>query len=480
MRRESFVVAAVLTVYAMAFLLWPPPTTTVVDENNYVRQAQLILGGGPTLELEDPITGELVEVRPINHYPLGTALLLLPFIATGGRAAAPFLSLLCVLVAVGVTARWLRESGRSPVWALLVIAYPATAVMGRVAMSEAPSLAVTATGLWLFFRGARSEGSAAALAFGAAGFLAGASIAFREANVLVFAPFFLGSVMRRDPGGWALVAGGLAGLGVRMVSAALFFGDPFFTKAPDPFTLASLSHTLPLYALSLLVLCPGGLIAAAAYRGERRPELLVTVATFVVFHLSYSYSALESSWAKRLVLGGRYFIPLLPLLAFAAADVWPRWLGGVWNGLGARFGALQRAAVPALASGLALGLAGVQWAHAEWAQSQAVIRDAIYEATPPDEVIVSNTKATGKFVDFVDGERLVLDRRALGAAGAAILLERRGGFYLVLLDRSDSDYWRRDAFDNAAFLAGLPGRRELELDLRVTSTDRLRVWRVSD
>ena len=309
--------------------------------------------------------------------------------------------------------------------------------------------------------------------------MAGLSFAFREANVLVFAPLFLGALLRRDPGAWALVAGGLVGLVFRAVSAALFFGDPFFAKAPDPFTLSSLSETLPLYALSLFVFCPGGGVAALLYRGERRAEIVSTFVLFVVFHLSYSYSAVESGLAKRLVLGPRYFIPLLPLLAFASAETWPR--------LAARASLpVQRAGerllgvmLPAIALVLALGLAAMHWVHADWASHQAKLRAAIHERTPDGAVVVTNTEATGKFMDYVEGGRVVLDRRRLGVAGARRLLETRRDFHLVLLDRSDSDFWRRNAFDNADFVSRLPGEKELLLDLRATPTDRLRVWRVT-
>ena len=58
-------------------------------------------------------------------------------------------------------------------------------------------------------------------------------------------------------------------------------------------------------------------------------EVVATVILFTGFHFAYGYSAEESGWAKRLILGPRYFIPLLPLLALCAADVWPRFAGRI-------------------------------------------------------------------------------------------------------------------------------------------------------
>ena len=477
------VLLAMLAVYACGFLLFYPPGVTVADEGTYIRQAQLILAGRTGVDIVDPFTGVTVEMRPINDYPLGTALLLLPFVALGGRDAAWLLPLICTAVGVVATARWLQEAGRSPLWALLVLAYPSMMVMGRVAMSEAPSLAVVALGLLLYWRGLSRAPSRRSGGWIAAGFLAGLSLAFREANVLLFAPLFLGSLVRGDRGWPALVAGGVAGISVRLLSAWLFFGDPFFTKTSDAFTLASIAATAPVYLFSLLVLVPGGLVAGLAYRGERRPEVVSTVALFVVFHLSYTYSAEPSGWAKRLVLGPRYFIPLLPLLAFTAGEVWPR--------LAARL--RERASLPVrrrleAAAGVALVgslslvaclLVGVQWAHARWAGDQAEIRSAIFDTTEEGSVIVTNWRATGKFIDLVYGNRVILPREKLTPEILRRLALRNASFYVVFLDRSDSEFWRHNAFDNEIFLANLGLEREVLLDLRVTPSDRLRIWRVT-
>ena len=386
-RNATIALSILVILYGFTFFVFYPAAITVADEGTYIRQAQLMLAGSPAIEITDPFTGEAAELRPINRYPLGTALLLLPFVALGGPAAACLLSLLCTLAGVGLTGRWIHEQGRSPLFAALVLAYPATMVFGRVAMSEAPSLFLVALGFWLFWRGL----SRGALFMAAAGFAAGASFAVREANLLLFAPLVLGSVLRRDAGWPALVFGVVVGVGVRGVSAWLFFGDPLFAKPADAFTLQAIISSAPLYLFCLLVLVPGGLIAAFAYRGDRRPELIASVAIFVVFHLSYSYSGEPSGWMKRLVLGPRYFIPLLPLLAFTAAEVWPRWASGVRARLPA--GALwpQRVAGAGAAAGivlLAVLLVGVQWFHADWSRGQALIRSAIYEATPEGSVIV--------------------------------------------------------------------------------------------
>ncbi len=474
------VLSGLLAVYALGFLLFYPATVTVADEGTYIRQAQLMRQGSTSIELVNPFTGEPSELRPINGYPLGTALFLLPFVSIGGREAACLLSLVCTLAGIAITGRWLKEQEYSPLWAVLLLSYPATIVMGRVAMSEAPSLLLVALGLWLTWRGLSGGGPVWLLA----GFVAGLSFAFRESNVLVFAPLFFGTVLRRDPGWWRLALGGVLGLTIRALSSWLFFGDPFFTKPPDDFSLAAISSSAGTYLFCLLVLVPGGLVAAFAYRGPRRPEIIATVVIFVAFYLSYGYDAAESGWAKRLVLAPRYFMPLLPLLALAAAEVWPRWAASIRDRASPeRRRSLETAAgltcVAALVA-LVFVLFGVQWAHAEWASDQARVREAIYRHTEDGSVVVTNWKATGKFIDLVHGKRVILPRDQVAPAHVELLLERVGSFYVVLLDRSESAFWRRNAVDNSLFIARVGHTREVAFEERVSPTDYLRIWRVTE
>ena len=474
-RPAVIALSTLLAVHVFAFAAFFPTGVTVADEGTYLRQAQMILAGGPAIAQADPFTGEQVEFRPISRYPLGTALVLLPFVALGGRELACLASLLCTLAGVALTARWLFESGRSPLWAGLVLAYPPTIIFSRVAMSEAASLFVVALGLWLHGRG-QLRGAAWLLA---AGFVGGTSIAFREANALLFAPFFLGSLLRRDSGWPALLAGAVLGLGVRGLSSWLFFGDPLFAKPPDAFSLDAIVRTAPLYLASLLVGVPAGLVAVFAYRGPRRPELGSGVGVFVLFHLLYSYSGEPSGDVKRLLLGPRYFIPLMPLMAFAAAEAWPRLATSLRERVSSP--ALDRAGSAAVLASLLVvltGVVGMQWAHGSWAREQVAARGAILEHTSPGSVVVTNWKATGKFFDLVEDDRLLLAREGLSSGGVEHLLAEHGSIFVVLLDRSDSEFWRRNAFDNELFVKALRSPKQLVFESQPSPPDRLRIYRV--
>ena len=477
------IVAALLAVYVAAFLLTYPRTITVIDELSYVRQAQLLVTGIRSELITDPSTGlEVVyDIRQETVYPLGTALTLAPFIAAGGWPLAFFAPALCLLLATLVTARWLADAGRSPLAAGVLLGFPAALVLGRVCMSEAPSLLCVSLGLWLFWRGLDKQRVVSWLA---AGFLAGGSILFRESNVLLLAPFLLGAVLRRDGGTWALAVGAACGVGLRLLSSQLYFGDAFYQKASGyGFGFGPIARNLPIYATSLLLFVPGGLLAGMLYKGPRRAEVVATIVGFFLFYLTYDYSGGASGLAKRIILGPRYFVPLLPLLAFALAEVVPRTVEAAkarWPARRETLAGLASLGLVSWLAGVAVAEVGAHVTHSSWSASQAAIRQVIYDHTPEGAIIVGNSGATAKFIHPVYGPRLHLDRDYVSGPVAARILARNDVFYLLFLDRSDSDYWRRDARQNEFYLKTYNPRPPLVLEMQVTPTDHLRIFEVRE
>jgi hypothetical protein len=59
---------------------------------------------------------------------------------------------------------------------------------------------------------------------------------------------------------------------------------------------------LLLYGLGLLILVPGGFFFALAYRGRRRPEVLLAFLGFVGVYLGQAYSTEGTAPLKRMVL----------------------------------------------------------------------------------------------------------------------------------------------------------------------------------
>lgn len=464
-------------IYAFSFCAFYPRVVTNDDESLYRRQTLLALQGTAQITQIDPMSNEEVVHYP-STYPPGTALAMTPFVATFGWRGAFMVPFLSLMVAVLVMGRWLADEGRSPLFALLLLGNPPALVMGRVGMSDVPSMAVVTVGLWLFWRGLDRNYRW----WLASGFVAGASMVFRESNPMCFAPFFAGTVLRRDRNWWALLVGGLLGLSLRAAAYGYFLGDPFFGRSPYFLALDTLHERIGNYLVAALVFIPGGLVLALLYRGRRWPELAIVVAGFFTAYLIQRYYTEETATLKNLIITPRYLLPLTPVIVFGMAESVPR----LWSRLLERFGpgghlGLERwrpRVVAAWAAAVLFAALCVHPAFYLWSETQARIRDAIVDVTATDAVMVTNYMATRKFLNELERKYRPVDSRQISAEDANDLVERYGEIYVVFVDRSDSEWWRKDMDLNADFMQDLDRKPSLLLDERMSPTDHLRIWRV--
>lgn len=473
-------VVGLLALYGISFVFFYPVTLTNSDETGYLYQAQLMLKAATTVTKVDPISGATLTEPPTN-YSTGTSLLMLPWIALFGWRGAFVIPVLSLVLAVLVTARWLRDEGRSPLFALLLLGFAPTLVLGRVAMSDVPSMGLVALGLWLFWRGL-DRGAGWWLA---AGFVAGASMALRATNTIPFIPLFAGTVLRRDSHWWALLVGGLAGIAGYLVSMDWVYGDALYslyTRNTYRFDLDTLHERVALYSLGLLVLVPGGFVFTLAYRGRRRPEVIAGFLGFVGVYLAQEYSMQGFALVNRIVLALRYLNPVLPLVAFAMGESVPRlWRQMLERRTGAGRSRLETGGRRVLATalaGLAVACVAVHPIFAAWASGRAEIRDAIHRHVPVDGVFITNWIGTRKYLPEMEQKYKHIDRNDIRPEEVAGLAERYGLVFLVFLDRTDSDLWIEDAKATAAFMGALHPEPELLVDQRVSSTDRIRIWQM--
>jgi 4-amino-4-deoxy-L-arabinose transferase-like glycosyltransferase len=472
------IVLALLLVYAVSFAVFYPSGVTNDDESKYLNQARLLLEGRSVVTRTDPLTGQASDDVP-STYPLGVALLTAPFLSVLGLRGVFLVPLLSLIAAVVWTARWIAEEGRSPLFAVALLGFPPALVLGRVCMSDVPSAAAVGLGLWLFWRGL-DRGAGWWLA---SGFVAGASLILRVTNPLVFLPLYAGSVLRRERRCLALVVGGVAGLGVRFASMQYYFGDALFERGYYFFAPDTVMERLPLFLVGLLIFVPAGLVLALAYRGRRWPEVAAAIVLFFCFYLFQTFSTIETGPSKRVVLALRYFIPLLPLFCFAMAEALPRGWGRLIRRTPAaahrRLETIAAAALVAYLLGVGVASAAVHPVFARWTASQQAIRAAIIRHVG-DAVLVGNLHAFRKFLPVLGATFHPLESHTITGEEMATLVARHGEFRLVLLDRSDSEFWRQDARNNQSFVDALDPPPELLYDERPSSTDRLRIWRVRE
>jgi hypothetical protein len=466
----------VLTAYVLGFVLFWPNVTLVTDESQYVRAAWSLAHGAAHGTAIDGVTGAAVRVDPSPYLP-GTSLLQAPLVAAFGASGARLLSLACYVATGLLLARWLRRQGRSPSFALLFLGYPPALVFGRVAMSDVPSALLVCGAQMMIFESAPSEGRAAsARGSWVAGFLAGVSILFRDANAVLVAPLIVGAIVRREGRSVPLVIGGLMGSGLRPLASAAIQGDAFYVTPHRGWSLAlALSH-LPLDLFALLVMAPLGLVAALAYRGPRRPELLATVLGTFLFFAAFGYAGEESGPLQQLILGTRYFIPLLPILSIALAESAPRvWrLRGEPGGdvLARRLGAGWTALVAALALSIHPVLD-------RFGRARREISDALANVTTGEGALVLDPVELDKYlVPWRDARRPVAMER-LRPEDLPPLVSRDGVAFVALLDRRDSAFHMERGQAAEAWRASAAARCALEpVHDAVHGGMRLRVFRV--
>lgn len=313
--------------YAFFFLLLYPDALLIADETGYFEQAFMISRG------ELPFERGIAWHKP---YPIGTALWITPFILLFGKWGAFLAGPVALLPALLLTRFFLHLAGFPLYWAALYFLYPPALLLSRQLMSELPSMLVVAAFLALLYSKTRFR------AFGL-GLLVGSSVLFREANILLLAPFLF-AVAVESRGKVAQAGTGLAaGLALRLAAGYWAFGDPFFIKDPNvSFGLQYLPGNLLLYLPALLIFVPGGLWAAWKYKGAYCNALRFALGAYLLLHLLYGYNGCQDSGWRCLVLGPRFFIPALPLfaLALAGSRIWeqrlqPQWLAASVGSLAA-------------------------------------------------------------------------------------------------------------------------------------------------
>ncbi|MCZ6464979.1 MAG: hypothetical protein O7A09_11645 [Proteobacteria bacterium] len=479
-RRALRVVGAAAGLYLLGFLIFYPAVPGVRDSVRYLEQAYAFSLGITCFEKIDPVEGDRRCARPAQYLP-GTAATMAPFVWLFGWRGGYLVSALSLAAALWITALWLRGQRRSPLFALMLLGYPSALVFGRIAMSDMPSTALAALGLWLFWT--RRGGVGRSLL---TGLVAAVALQFRETNALVFFVLFAGAVLRRETAVWALVAGGGVGLLLRPLGTWVVFGDPLFVFPYGPeFSLGNLPSNLPLYALTLLVFQPGGALGMLLYRGDRRPEVILTLVIFLSVYLTYGYTGAESGAVKQLLLGPRYFMPLTPLIAFACAESFPRGLAWLESRLDParreRLGRGCTLAVRTWAAGILAAAFLVHPAYSAYNAPYRGVQEAIYEYSAEGSVVVYNSRGVRKFVNRLFGGRQFARRKLLDDDDIVTLLERHGGFTLALLDRSGSETLGEESALNREFEERTRALADMELlqEMPVGAGDHLRIWRVT-
>jgi hypothetical protein len=102
---------------------------------------------------------------------------------------------------------------------------------------------------------------------------------------------------------------------------------------------------------------------------------------------------------------------------------------------------------------------------------------AIYGHTPPEAIVIAD-EAVMKYLSLLYGERIVIGQERLAEAGK--LSAAGSPAYLIVLDRSDSAYFRALRQENETILAAAAAKCGLQPvdNLRIDASRRLRIWQL--
>jgi len=373
-----------VTLWVAVILATWPRAVSFGDELGYVGRAKLILEGHLSY-VPNSIAGwyETERGTMAPKYPLLQSLLLLPFGALGPRA----MFALAVLGAVwlAATARAvLRSWGKSPAFALLVLAHPTIVILARTTMADLGQAAAALSAWWALRRG-RGVATMAWLTL---------LVALKPTGAVLALAIVAGEALRaraalraRDAAtvrrfAWS-VAGGLSGLALLVACNYLSNGHAWFDythagPGKPPFSASYAAAVVPSHVVTVLLLPP--LLVAGAVTYWRRRELapLVVSAAFLAMMSVYYFVDAAPKAIETLVIAPRIILPAVVFLLLG----WIAWLddlrAGAWRGrapdaapsppVGRVLGALL-VAVPVVVC------VGVSARHARYQRAMGSIRD---------------------------------------------------------------------------------------------------------
>jgi hypothetical protein len=356
------VFVAGLVLWVAVFLACWPDALSFADEVGYVGQAKVLLRGEVSPEPLDPGMWVTAPHGRTGRYPLTLPLLLAPWLAITPRAA--FGLGLCAAVAMTLWAsRLLQAWGRSPAWALLLLAHPTLVLMSRTIMADVVFAACT-IGAWLALRQRRAL--PALLVFALLSCIkpigcvvSGALLAGEAARIWRVERDRSGALLKLAPAAIGSALGVCALLGMNVVSTGSWrFGYAFVPAIDVPtFSLSHVPINLRSYGPAFLLSPP--LLVLGAIPLWRRRELgaLGVVGTLGGLMLCYFFVDRGNTWLETIVLAPRLLLPVVSVLVVGYADL----LAGLTGEPSERrwIGALLVAAT--LSSELAVTLVHVRW-----------------------------------------------------------------------------------------------------------------------
>jgi hypothetical protein len=415
-----FLLAVTLWIAVIA-ASWPR-AVSFGDELGYVGRAELLLGGH--LHYVPGSIGLWMDTPHgvVGKYPLLPSLLLAPLVAIAPRAAFALSIAAAVLLAFTARAA-LRSWGRSPLWALVVLAHPTVVILARTAMADVPQAAAAVAAWWACKRG-RAAATIIWLTLLVTLKATGGVLAF--AIVAGEAASSWPALRARDRAAIRRVGSGVAGgaLGYALSLAQLRIANGTFASGYEtlhqiyvPFALSYVRDRVPAHAKTLLLLPP--LLVAGAWPFWRRRDfgpLFVAGGLFALMCVYY-FADTGASRLETLVLSPRIILPVVVFLLIG----YGAWLDDLVRR--PRPGAIEGPAlVPAWVAGALVtatlaSVAGVSFVHWRSQRDMGIVREiASAAADAHGDHTLGVSESAAKAGVLHDGPTTVYDPARAGPA----------------------------------------------------------------
>jgi len=302
--KYTYVLLPILIIVT-CFVIWSPDHLMITDELSYYFQAKHWFGGNVNNTIIDAVSGTthtLIE----GHYPPGNSLLL-SIISMVHPSAIYYMGLIYLIGSIILCYVTLKHVNLPPIGILALYLFLPLIFIARTTMSEMPSLFLVALGVYIYFKD--KPKSYVWLAF-----ITGLSLAFRETNLLLLAPFafFISKNLINS------LLAFIAGLSLRLIGYYYLKSNPLFVKEGYPFGIEYLPDTVIIYSVVLLVLLPLSPLWFTKVPRENLKPMIIGLVSFLGLHLVYGYVAhVYSGYTNGILLNGRFWIPTLPIFTIA-------------------------------------------------------------------------------------------------------------------------------------------------------------------
>src|SRR5450432_353425 len=303
---------------AVMILTWPH-ALSFRDEVGYLGRAKLLVEGHLGWIANSPGVWVPTTRGMVGKYPLFHSLLLAALDEITPRATFA-LGVLAALVLAATARAILKSWGKSPLWALLMLAHPTVVILARTTMADLPQATAALAAWWALKRG-RAFATVAWLAVLMALKPTGAVLAL--AIVAGEALSSLRALRARDAATWRRLAwgagGGLFGflvvLGCNLLSSGhLWFDYTHSGSGLPPFLPRYFSTSAPAHIETVLLVPP--LLVAGAWSYWRRRELgpLVLCGGYFAMMLVYFFVDVGANRLETMVLAPRLILPVVVFL----------------------------------------------------------------------------------------------------------------------------------------------------------------------